>query len=374
MYAKAYWSGELTMKHKLDLLVIFGGMSSEHEVSCLSAASVLHHIDKHAYRIHTLGITKKGRWILTEATPEQIGNGSWENKIGNRSGILSPDPSFKGIRTLLGDEIPIDCVFPVLHGKFGEDGTIQGLFELSGIPYVGSGVLSSAACMDKAVTKSIISRIASQIGIRQADYAATDRFRFASGPTETVRMATDTFQNRFPLFVKPANAGSSVGITKVWDTVQLFDGIRKAAEEDHKVIIEEAIVGRELEVAVLGNRKPQASKVGEIIAANEFYDYEAKYLNELSRTELVSDLPDGKLEEIKQAAVAIYEAMDCRGLARVDFFLEEDGTVVFNEINTMPGFTKISMYPKLWEATGIEYTDLIDRLIALAMEETEWQK
>lgn len=362
------------MKHKLELLVIFGGMSSEHEVSCLSAASVLHHIDKDAYRIHTLGITKKGRWILTEATPEQIENGSWEYKAGNRSGILSPDRSFKGIRTLLGDEIHIDCVFPVLHGKFGEDGTIQGLFDLSGIPYVGSGVLSSAACMDKAVTKSIVSRIASQIGVRQADYATTDRFRFASGPTETVRMATDTFQNRFPLFVKPANAGSSVGISKVWDAVQLFDGIRKAAEEDHKVIIEEAIVGRELEVAVLGNRKPQASKVGEIIAANEFYDYEAKYLNELSKTELVSDLPDGKLEEIQQAAVAIYETMDCRGLARVDFFLEEDGTVVFNEINTMPGFTKISMYPKLWEASGIEYSDLIDRLIALAMEETEWQK
>jgi D-alanine-D-alanine ligase len=362
------------MHKKLELLIIFGGMSSEHEVSCLSAASILHHINRDLYRIHTIGITKKGRWILTEALPERIADGSWETKIGNRGGILSPDRSFSGIRTLLGDEIPIDCVFPVLHGKYGEDGTIQGLFDLLGIPYVGSGVLASATCMDKAVTKSIVEKVAGNLGIRQANYATTDRFRFASGPTETVRMVTDTFHNTFPLFVKPANAGSSVGISKVKDAIQLFDGIRMAAQEDHKVIVEEAIIGRELEVAVLGNRKPQASKVGEIIASNEFYDYEAKYINELSRTEIVTDLSDGKLSEIQRAAVEIYEVMGCRGLARVDFFLEKDGTVVFNEINTMPGFTKISMYPKLWEASGIEYTDLIDRLIELAMEETEWQK
>jgi D-alanine-D-alanine ligase len=362
------------MQKKLELLIIFGGMSSEHEVSCLSAASILHHINRDIYSIHTLGITKKGRWILTEATPERIADGSWENKIGNRGGILSPDRSFSGIRTLLGDEIPIDCVFPVLHGKYGEDGTIQGLFDLLGIPYVGSGVLASSTCMDKAVTKSVVANIVGKLGIRQANYATTDRFRFASGPTETVRMVTETFQNTFPLFVKPANAGSSVGISKVRDAIQLFDGIRKAAEEDHKIIVEEAIIGRELEVAVLGNRKPQASKVGEIIASNEFYDYEAKYINELSRTEIVTDLSESKLAEIQRAAVEIYEVMGCRGLARVDFFLEEDGTVVFNEINTLPGFTKISMYPKLWEASGIEYSDLIDRLIELAMEETEWQK
>ena len=362
------------MQKKLELLVIFGGTSSEHEVSCLSAASILHHINADRYNVHKLGITKKGRWILTDAEPERIADGSWESKIGNRSGILSPDRSFAGIRTLLGDEIPIQCVFPVLHGKFGEDGTIQGLFDLAGVPYVGSGVLASAACMDKAVTKCMVVRTLEELGIRQAVYAATDRYRFASGPTEIVRMVTDTFQGEFPLFVKPANAGSSVGISKVRDAVQLFDGIRKAAEEDHKVIVEEAISGRELEVAVLGNRKPQASKVGEIIASNEFYDYEAKYINELSKTEIVADLPESKLEEIQRAAVAIYETMGCKGLARVDFFLEEDGTVVFNEINTMPGFTKISMYPKLWEASGIEYSDLIDRLIDLAMEETEWQK
>lgn len=362
------------MHKKLNLLVVFGGMSSEHEVSCFSAASILNHINMELYQVYTLGITKKGRWILTEASPEMIANGTWENKIGNRSGILSPDRTFRGLRTLLGDEMPIDCVFPVLHGKYGEDGTIQGLLDLSGIPYVGSGVMASSACMDKAVTKSIVARLIGELGIRQANYATTDRFRFASGPTETVRSVTDTFGNQFPLFVKPANAGSSVGISKVWDTIQLFDGIRKAAEEDHKIIIEEAILGRELEVAVLGNRKPQPSKVGEIIASNEFYDYEAKYINELSRTEIATDLSESKLGEIQRAAVAIYESMGCRGLARVDFFLENDGTVVFNEINTMPGFTKISMYPKLWEASGIEYPDLIDRLIELAMEETEWQK
>jgi D-alanine-D-alanine ligase len=360
----------MKMERKLNLLVLFGGMSSEHEVSCLSAASVLENMNQDRYRILKVGITKNGRWLLTDATPARIANGTWETKIGNRPGSLSPDRTFAGIKTRVGEEFPVDCVFPILHGKFGEDGTLQGLLDLAGIPYVGSGVLASSACMDKAVTKGIVR----QLGIRQANYGVTDRFSFASGPTETIKRMSQIFGNSFPLFVKPANAGSSVGISKVNDSIQLFDGIRKAAEEDHKILIEEAITGRELEVSVLGNRKPQASVVGEVIAANEFYDYEAKYVNQLSRTEIVTDLPTHKLDEIRRDAVAIYEAMGCRGLARVDFFLEADGTVVFNEINTMPGFTKISMYPKLWEASNIAYPDLIDRLIDLAMEETEWQK
>ncbi len=358
------------MKQKLNLLLIFGGISSEHQVSCLSAASILYHMNRENYHVQTLGITKKGRWILTSATPEAIADGSWEYRVGNRGGILSPDRTEKGVRTLLGEEIPVDCVFPVLHGKYGEDGTLQGLLDLAGITYVGSGVLASSACMDKAVTKTMIEKI----HVRQAAYALTDRYGFSTGPTETIDRIVETFGNTYPLFVKPANAGSSVGISKVWDKRQLFDGIRKAAQEDHKVVVEEAICGREFEVAVLGNRKPQASTVGEIIASNEFYDYDAKYINELSRTEIVTDLTETKMEEIRRTAVKIYEAMGCRGLARVDFFLETDGTVVFNEINTMPGFTKISMYPKLWEASGVGYPDLIDRLIDLAMEETEWQR
>lgn len=358
------------MKQKLNLLVLFGGQSSEHDVSCLSAASILRNIKRDSINMLTVGITQGGKWILTRATPEQIADGSWEGLSGNRSGVLSPDHSQPGIRTLLGEQLPVDCVFPVLHGRYGEDGTIQGLLDLAGIPYIGSGVLASAACMDKAVTKSIIDKA----GIRQAAYATTDRYRFASGPTEVIRDICDTLNHRFPLFVKPANAGSSVGISKVWDTVQLFDGIRIAAKEDHKVLVEEGIEGRELEVAVLGNRKPQASPVGEIIASNEFYDYEDKYINNMSRTEIVRDLSDSAIREIQGTAVRIYEAMGCRGLARVDFFLKRDGTLVFNEINTMPGFTTISMYPKLWEAGGVGYSDLIDILIDLAMEETEWQR
>lgn len=355
------------MSNRLDILVLFGGLSSEHDVSCLSAASVIRNMDPGKYRIHKLGITKTGRYLLTEASPEEIADGRWQTRSGNRQAILTPDRGFRGVRTLLGEETPVDCVFPVLHGRYGEDGTLQGLLDLAGIPYVGSGVASSAACMDKALTKTIISRT----GYAQADYQVTDRYSFASGPTETIRRITRHFGDRFPLFVKPANAGSSVGISKVWDGIQLFDGIRLAAEEDHKILVEEAITGRELEVAVLGNRKPQASAVGEIIAANEFYDYEAKYLNDLSRTEIVSDLDPRKIEEIQQEAVEIFEAMGCRGLARVDFFLEKSGRVVFNEINTMPGFTRISMYPKLWEASGLGYPELIDRLIALAMEDTQ---
>lgn len=353
------------MNKRINILVVFGGLSSEHDVSCLSAASVLRNMEPEKYQIHRLGITKEGRYLLTSASPDEIASGKWQGKSGNRQAILTPDRGFRGLKTLLGEEIPVDCAFPVLHGKYGEDGTIQGLFDLAGISYVGSGVTASAACMDKAVTKTIIERT----GFAQAGYELTDRYSFASGPTETIRRINDRFEGRYPLFVKPANSGSSVGISKVWDSLQLFDGIRLAAEEDHKILVEEAIIGRELEVAVLGNRKPQASAVGEILAANEFYDYEAKYLNDNSRTEIVSDLAPEKIREIQMEAVAIFEAMGCRGLARVDFFLEESGRIVFNEINTMPGFTRISMYPKLWEASGIPYPELIDRLINLAMEE-----
>ena len=297
------------MKQKLNLLVLFGGQSSEHHVSCLSAASILHHMNRDRIHLLTVGITEAGRWILTQATPEQIADGSWVHSSGNRGGVLSPDRTQPGIRTILGESLPVDCVFPVLHGKYGEDGTLQGLLDLAGIPYVGSGVLASAACMDKAVTKSIIDKT----GIRQAAYATTDRYRFASGPTEVIRDICNVLQQRFPLFVKPVNAGSSVGISKVWDSVQLFDGIRIAAKEDHKILVEEGISGRELEVAILGNRKPQASLVGEIIASNEFYDYEAKYINSTSRTEIVKDLSESKIHAHSCTGERIWRRKQIRG-------------------------------------------------------------
>lgn len=350
---------------KKKLLILFGGVSPEHEVSCMSAASVLKHLDENKYEIYRAGITKEGDWFLTDSPVSDIEDGTWNLNPQNRRAILSPDTSIRGL--LLPGEggcetLPIDVVFPVLHGKNGEDGTIQGLLELAQIPYVGSGTTSSAACMDKAITKLIVKRT----GVAQADFYLTDRYTFASDPQGILKSAEDYFQGCYPLFVKPANAGSSVGISKAKNTRELFEAIRIAAEEDHKILIEETITGREVEVAVLGNRHPKASLPGEILAGAEFYDYEAKYISTVSRTRILDDVSPKTRADLQQAALAVYKAMDCRGMARVDFFLESDGRVVFNEINTLPGFTKISMYPKLWEASELPYGELLDTLIGLA--------
>lgn len=358
------------MKEKILLAVLFGGMSSEHEVSCLSAASVIEHLDKNQYEIFAVGITKEGNWFLTDSPVACISDGSWIENRRNRKTLISPNTEDKGLLIFEQDGScqlqKLDVVFPVLHGKNGEDGTMQGLLELSGIPYVGSGTTSSAACMDKGITKLMVKGT----DVKQADFYLTDRYSFASNPQEILREIELHFGG-YPLFVKPANAGSSVGISKAGNGLQLFEAIRIAAEEDHKILIEETIVGREIEVAVLGDRHPRASLVGEIIAANEFYDYEAKYLNAASRTEIVSDLSEQKIEEIQENALTVYHTMGCKGLARVDFFLTGAGDVIFNEINTMPGFTSISMYSKLWEATDLPYSELLDMLIELAMGERE---
>lgn len=353
------------------LLVLFGGASSEHEVSCLSAASVLKHLDKEKYNIYKVGITKEGNWFLTDSPVSRIENGEWENENTNRRAFLSPDPSIHGLVVLAEDgscsTVKIDVVFPVLHGKYGEDGTMQGLLDLAQIPYVGPKTTASAASMDKAITKLMVQ----PTGVKQADFYLTDRYTFASDPQGILKEIEDHFGGTYPLFVKPANAGSSVGISKAKNSRELFDAIRIAAEEDHKILIEEAVVGREIEVAVLGNRHPKASPVGEILAANEFYDYDAKYLNGASKTRILDDVPEEKLDEIREDAITVYKAMDCRGMARVDFFLSETGEVVFNELNTLPGFTNISMYPKLWDAAELPYSQLLDTLLDLAMGEIE---
>lgn len=357
------------MKQKL--LLLFGGASSEHEVSCMSAASILEHLDKDKYELYKVGITKEGNWFLTDSPVSHIGDGRWQDDPGNRRVILSPDTSDHGLIVFGHDDaferIPIDVVFAALHGKHGEDGTLQGLLDLAGIPYVGAGTTASAACMDKALTKMVVAGT----GVRQADFYLTNRYDFASDPQGILKEIEAHFHETYPLFVKPANAGSSVGISKAKASRELFDAIRIAAEEDHKVLVEEAITGREIEVAVLGNRHPRASLVGEILAANEFYDYEAKYISQGSKTRILDDISQEKQEEIQQAALDVYQAMGCRGLARVDFFLDEEENVIFNEINTMPGFTKISMYPKLWEATELPYGEMLNMLIALATDEME---
>ena len=357
------------MKQKI--LVLFGGASSEHEVSCMSAASVLSHLDDSKYEVYKVGITKEGNWFLTDSPVSHVENGTWEEDPSNRRAAILPDPACKGLMVLnedgTADTIELQAVFPVLHGKYGEDGTLQGLLDLAKLPYVGTGTTASAACMDKAITKHIISGTK----VKQADYYLTDRYTFASDPEGTLEEVESHLKKGYPFFVKPANAGSSVGISKAKNKKELFHAIRVAAEEDHKILIEETITGREIEVAVLGNRHPKASPVGEILAANEFYDYDAKYINAASKTRILDDMAEEKIEEIQRAALEVYRAMGCRGLSRVDFFLNEKDEVIFNEINTMPGFTKISMYPKLWEAAGLPYEELLDTLIALALDEIE---
>ncbi|WP_143319877.1 D-alanine--D-alanine ligase family protein [Clostridium sp. HBUAS56010] len=347
---------------KKSAVVLFGGQSSEHIVSCMSVLNVINHINKEKYDLLLIGITEEGRWIKTNSI-EEIEDGTW--KGGSVSAILSPDATMKGVILLEGTRAELvhaDVVFPVLHGLFGEDGTIQGLLDLAGIPYVGCGVLASAVSMDKLYTKIIVD----DLGVKQADYVAVMRHEL--GDLDPV---ADKVEKKFsyPVFVKPSNAGSSKGVSRANDRKELKNALLLAGEHDRKILVEEMIVGREIECAVFGegNNLPEASGVGEILAAAEFYDFDAKYYNSDSKTVVNPELPGGAAEKVREAAKAVFQAVDGYGLARVDFFVKADGTVIFNEINTMPGFTAISMYPMLWEAAGVTKGELVDRLMESAM-------
>ena len=350
---------------KLSLAVIFGGVSSEHEVSRMSVTSILENLSNERYEVHMVGITKEGRWLLYTGPVEDILSGAWEQGPVTPA-FLSPDPSVHGLVALRdgkAETIHVDVIFPALHGKNGEDGTIQGLFQLSGIPYVGCDTESSAICMDKAVTHSLLS----SADIEQAHYLWFYADRFDVAP--------DTIKNKikarldFPVFVKPSSAGSSVGVSKVERFEDLDQAIRKAAREDKKVVVEEGITGQEVEVAVLGNRDCDASIVGEIGASAQFYDYDDKYINGTSQLYIPARIPQEVSEKIRQTAVRAYRLLGCSGLARVDFFVTAgDNRVILNEINTLPGFTSISMYPKLWMAMGLSYGELLDKLIELALQ------
>ena len=350
---------------KLSLAVIFGGVSSEHEVSRMSVTSILENLSNERYEVHMVGITKEGRWLLYTGPVEDILSGAWEQGPVTPA-FLSPDPSVHGLVALRdgkAETIHVDVIFPALHGKNGEDGTIQGLFQLSGIPYVGCDTESSAICMDKAVTHSLLS----SADIEQAHYLWFYADRFDAAP--------DTIKNKiqarldFPVFVKPSNAGSSVGVSKVERFEDLDQAICKAAREDKKVVVEEGITGQEVEVAVLGNRDCDASLVGEIGASAQFYDYDDKYINGTSQLYIPARIPQEVSEKIRQTAVRAYRLLGCSGLARVDFFVTAgDNRVILNEINTLPGFTSISMYPKLWMAMGLSYGELLDKLIELALQ------
>ena len=350
---------------KLSLAVIFGGVSSEHEVSRMSVTSILENLSNERYEVHMVGITKEGRWLLYTGPVEDILSGAWEQGPVTPA-FLSPDPSVHGLVALRdgkAETIHVDVIFPALHGKNGEDGTIQGLFQLSGIPYVGCDTESSAICMDKAVTHSLLS----SADIEQAHYLWFYADRFDAAP--------DTIKNKiqarldFPVFVKPSSAGSSVGVSKVERFEDLDQAIRKAAREDKKVVVEEGITGQEVEVAVLGNRDCDASIVGEIGASAQFYDYDDKYINGTSQLYIPARIPQEVSEKIRQTAVRAYRLLGCSGLARVDFFVTAgDNRVILNEINTLPGFTSISMYPKLWMAMGHSYGELLDKLVEQALQ------
>lgn len=349
---------------KKKIAVLFGGQSSEHIVSCMSAANVIDQINTEKYDLILIGITEEGRW-LKAASADEIRSGAWRESTCEA--VISPDATKKCvILTEHGEisQVRIDGAFPVLHGLYGEDGTVQGLFELAKLPYVGCGVLASAVSMDKLYTKIIVD----DLGIRQADYIPVMSWRMKKDMDGIVTQIEEKFA--YPIFIKPSNAGSSRGVSKAENRAELIAGLEEAARHDRKVLVEETIVGREIECAVLGGgQKPvQSSGVGEILAAAEFYDFEAKYFNEDSRTVIGPELAGDAAERVRRAAERIFNAVDGYGLARVDFFVTADGEVVFNEINTMPGFTAISMYPMLWEAAGIPKDQLIDRLIELAFE------
>lgn len=352
---------------KKRIAVLFGGQSSEHIVSCMSAANVIEQIDTLRYEPLLIGITEDGHW-LKAGSVEDIRSGAWRES--RTEAVISPDATKKCvILTENGQsrEVPVDVAFPILHGMYGEDGTIQGLLELAKIPYVGCGVLSSAVSMDKLYTKIIVD----DLGIRQADYVPVMVWKMKKDMDAAVKQVEDRFS--YPVFIKPSNAGSSKGVSKAENREALIAGLWEAAKHDRKILVEETIVGHEIECAVLGGgQKPvHSSGVGEILAAAEFYDFEAKYFNEESRTVIHPELPGDSAERVRKAAEQIFNAVDGYGLARVDFFVTKEGEVIFNEINTMPGFTAISMYPMLWEAAGISKRLLLDKLITLAFERYE---
>ena len=345
---------------KITVLLLFGGISTEHEVSCISAASVAEHIDPERYEVIRVGITCDGRWLLWEGDCDGMRDRSWEKAEGLPTACLLPDAGLSSLCILResGAELRhVDCVFPVLHGIGGEDGTVQGLCRLAGIPCVGCGVASSAVCMDKAMTKAA----AAQAGLSQARWLVADP---GADEAETVARVEESFE--YPVFVKPANAGSSVGISKVRSREELYTALTVAAKVDPKVVIEETVIGQEVEVAVLGNRKPFASIVGEVAAVDGFYSYSGKYLDNTSGLYIPARLDADTAERVRAEAVKAYKALGCAGFSRADFFVTAKGEVIFNEINTIPGFTSISMYPKLMNASGIPFGELVDRLIALA--------
>jgi D-alanine-D-alanine ligase len=354
------------MKRKLRVALLFGGKSAEHEISLLSARNIADAIDKKKYDVVAIAIDQQGRWHFDQdARLLRSGQSRVESYDGKNVAAVRPGGIAAPIIRETGADIgAIDVVFPVLHGPFGEDGTVQGLLKLAGLPFVGAGVLGSAVGMDKDVMK----RLLRDAGIPIAKFTVFTRVQ-----QKTINFAKLKRSLELPFFVKPANLGSSVGISKVTRLSEFRPAVDDAFRYDSKIIFEEMINGREIECSVLGNDQPMASLPGEIVVQHEFYSYDAKYTDEQgARLQIPARLPKAVIKEVRRTAVRAYQALCCEGMARVDFFLRSDGRVLVNEINTIPGFTKISMYPKMWQASGLSYARLIDRLIGLALE--RWRK
>ena len=352
------------MKKKLSIGVMFGGRSGEHEVSLVSAASVMASLNKEKYEIVPIGITKDGRWFSGPKIIDTLKKGRVPKD--EEEAVILPEPTKKGLHFLKGGKfVDLDVVFPVLHGTFGEDGSIQGLFDMAGIPYVGAGVLGSSVGMDKIIQKEIVERE----GINVVPFIWFLNKLFDTQSEIIIKNIEQHLS--YPCFVKPANSGSSVGISKAHDRLELKNAIKEAARYDRRTIVEKGIEGaREIEVAILGNDEVTASCPGEIVPSNEFYDYDAKYVDGSSKTVIPADLPERSIKRVQEMAIHAYRAIDCAGMARVDFLVTES-QIYLNELNTIPGFTSISMYPKLWEASGIPYPELLDRLVRLALERSD---
>ncbi len=351
--------------------IIFGGRSGEHEVSLMSAASISRAIDKDKYEVVPIYITRQGRWLPPARAQNVLESGKSQENDGSTGIALIGDPTYKGLIELPGDAQPssmafsglVDVVFPVLHGTFGEDGTIQGLLELANIPYVGAGVMASAVGMDKEIMKDVFR----SKGLPVVRYVMVKRKAIEDNMDAAVQKIESEIN--YPCFVKPVNLGSSVGISKAKNRDQLIQALILATKFDRKILIEAGVNCREIECSVLGNDDPIASEVGEVIPSNEFYDYESKYYDASTQLCIPADISPSVKKKVQDMAVQAFLAMDCAGLARVDFFLDKDTDKLYiNEINTIPGFTQTSMYPRLWNAAGLTYPELIDRLLWLAME------
>lgn len=356
-------------KQRYRVGVLFGGRSGEHEVSLASARNVVEALHKAGHTVVPIGITPQGRWLTNGSAVTQL-TGETLKPLSALPTVTNADAAAEDSWALLPQATPdtplpaLDVVFPVLHGTYGEDGTVQGLLEMAGLPYVGSNVLASAVGMDKAVAKQLFA----QVGLRQTDFQIILRKQWQQQPAMIVEELEQRFT--YPCFVKPANLGSSIGVSKVRTRAELAAGIQGAARYDRKILVESAVPNaRELEVSVLGNDEPLVSVPGEVIPSNEFYDYAAKYLDGASQYVIPAAITPALAQEMQQMALVAWRAADCSGLARVDFLLDDSTqTLYLNEINTMPGFTRFSMYPKLWEASGLSYPELVDRLIELALE------